>query len=60
MCGVEVGEIQQRLINAEANVSQQDVIRCLKDGCIAERRAPGRGERGRETEARARETQTAL
>lgn len=47
------GQIWQRFINAEANVNQQDVIRCLKDGYIEEGRAPGGGQVEKQKEAEA-------
>lgn len=56
----EKEEIQQRVINAEANMSQLDVIRCVKDGCINGGKATGEGRAGKETEARVRETQIGL
>ena len=43
------GKSWQRFINAEANVNQQDVIRCLKDGYIEEGEIQGRRS-GKETE----------
>lgn len=56
----EKEKIQQRIINAEANMSQLDVIRCLKDRCINGGTAMGEGRAGKETEARVQETQIRL
>lgn len=53
-------EIQWRIINAEANMSQLDVIRGLKDRCINGGKAMGEGRAGREAEARGRDTDWAV